>query len=223
MKHLTTLSSVTGPHADAPLFARGETENPSSVLLLFHGRGASAADMLGLSQYFTLPDTLIIVAPHAQGAQWYPHRFIVPQEENQPDLDSALQVIDESIHWINGLGIPSEKIVIGGFSQGACLTAEYVARKPLPFAGVLILSGGLIGSDEEVTKAIWSGNLQRTPVFLGCDTNDFHIPVERVEATSKVFRSLGAQVDEQLYTNMGHTISSDEIKACQDIIDALNT
>lgn len=223
MKQLTTLSAVTGPHANAPLFTRGEARNPTSALLLFHGRGASAADMLGLSQYFTLPETMMVVAPHAQGAQWYPHRFIVPQEENQPDLDSALHVVDETIHWINGLGIPSEKIVIGGFSQGACLTAEYVSRNTRTFAGVLILSGGLIGSDEEVVKASWSGNLQRTPVFLGCDTNDFHIPVERVQLTSKIFHTLGAQVDERLYTNMGHTVSSDEIKACQDIIDALNT
>lgn len=221
MKQAAVLSNVTGPHQGAQLFVQHETAQPTSALLLFHGRGASAADMLGLSQHFDLPSTMIVVAPRAQGAQWYPQRFLVPREENQPHLDSALMVVKESLDWIAQMGVSPKQTIIGGFSQGACLAADFLLRNPQPLGGVLLLSGGVIGSDEQISVTQWSGDLEHTRIFLGCDTQDFHIPVERVRLTTELLRGLNGRVDERLYSNMGHMVSSDEIRACQDIIDQL--
>jgi len=185
-------------------------------LILLHGRGASADDMLGLAQAFSLPADLAVQAPQASGYVWYPQRFIAPADQNEPYLSSALQRVDEVIGLTQ---IPAENIIIGGFSQGACLAAEYVIRSGRRWGGLLVFSGGFIGELGKARQPI--GRLDGTPVFLGCSDMDPHIPLSRVEETARLLEDMGAAVTKRIYPGMGHTINQDEITLAQQIISAL--
>lgn len=193
----------------APDKARG-------AMILIHGRGATAEDILTLASEFDQPD-FTYLAPQAAGYQWYPNRFIMPVATNEPYLSSAIQVVDDLITDLGKAGIGREKIVLAGFSQGACLALEYAARNPQRYAGLAGLSGGLIG---DVLRE-YTGSMEGTPVFLGCSDVDFHIPKERVIESAAVFRTLGASVTERLYPNMGHTVNEDEINAVKRIMAAV--
>jgi len=149
------------------------------------------------------------LAPNAAGNTWYPYRFIEPTTRNEPYLSSALHVVADAIAAANAAGVPTEKVMLLGFSQGACLALEYAARNPQRYGAVFGLSGGLIGA----TLPTYTGSLANTPVLLGCSDVDFHIPLARVQESAKAFRALGANVDERIYPNMGHTINEDEMKA----------
>jgi len=198
-------------HSGAPL---GEG---MAGMILVHGRGASATSILSLSQALKRED-VSYVAPQAHQNTWYPHSFLAPLAANEPWLSSALRVLAELAGSIAAAGVPHERIFLLGFSQGACLASEFVARNPGRYGGLVALSGGLIGNGElagaepPFDKSFdYEGDLAGTPVFFGCSDVDPHIPLSRVESSADTFRSLGAQVTKRIYTGMGHTVIDDEI------------
>ena len=193
-------------------------EQAHAAMILLHGRGASAADILGLGASFNHPE-FAYLAPQAPNATWYPYRFLAPIERNEPWLSSALGKVAALVDSVEAAGIPSEKLVLAGFSQGACLAAEFVARHPRRYGGLLVFSGGLIGPPE--TQFNYSGSLEGTPVFIGCGDSDLHIPVSRVEETAAELRNLGAAVSDRIYPGMGHMIVEDELVEARQIIKKL--
>jgi predicted esterase len=179
-------------------------------MILVHGRGASAEDILTLADEFQLDD-VAYVAPQAAGYTWYPYSFLAPIAQNEPGISSAFAVLSRLIGALQDNGVEPEHIALLGFSQGACLTLEYAARHARRYAGVFGLSGGLIGPPG--TARSYAGSCDGTPVFLGCSDVDPHIPLARVRESADVFRRLGADVDERIYRAMGHAINADEIAA----------
>jgi predicted esterase len=179
-------------------------------MIMIHGRGASAADILGLAGQFH-QSGFAYQAPQARNDAWYPYRFMEPLENNEPWLSSALDVIARLIHRLDGQGLPSDRVILLGFSQGACLATEYAARFPQRYGGIVGLSGGLIGPDGTPRPDPPPGLLDSTPVFLGCSDVDPHIPKSRVEHTAQVLSRLGGKVTTRLYPGMGHTVNEDEL------------
>jgi len=203
------LETRKGPHQGQPVLLAGEPIGRArAAMLMVHGRGATAGSILALAQELAQPG-FAYAAPQAAKNTWYPQSFLAPMERNEPGLSSGLSVIAEIMAQLSAEGIPSERTLLLGFSQGACLTLEFVARNARRYGGVAGLSGGLIGPDG--TPRNYAGSLDRTPVFLGCSDVDFHIPKERVHHTTEVLRRLGGNVTERLYPNMGHTVNQDEI------------
>jgi predicted esterase len=203
------------PHQGQPVLHMGsDSAHATSALILIHGRGADAESMRPLGEAL-MGENMTVHIPQAFSNTWYPHRFIEPVEDNEPFLSSALQVIDDIVQGFASRGIPAERIVVAGFSQGACLSSEYVARNPRRYGGVLVFSGGLIGPLG--TEFTYDGDLAGTPAFVGCSDTDFHIPVERVHETTAALRALGGDVTERIYPNMGHTINQDELDAARQI------
>ena len=199
------------PHAGQPILASGPPlADARLAAILIHGRGASAEDILSLTHELRVKDVAYL-APQAAGASWYPNTFLAPLERNEPGLSSALRVVASLIEEAGGHGVPPSRIVLMGFSQGACLSLEFAARHAQRYAAVIGLSGGLIGPPG--TPRDYSGTLDRTPVFLGCSDIDPHIPLERVRETAEVFKRMGAEVDERIYPRMGHTVNRDELDA----------
>lgn len=187
-------------------------------MILIHGRGATAPSILELAQVLH-HEGLAYLAPQAAGNTWYLYSFLSPIEQNEPGLSSGLQAIAEVLAEVEAAGIPTEKVIIGGFSQGACLASEFVARNTRRYRGLLLFSGGLIGPLG--TPQEYNGSLEGTPVFLGCSTTDFHIPAERVHETAAVFETMGADVTKRLYPNMGRTIIHAEIDEARKIVQAV--
>lgn len=205
------------PHGSMPAHAGGmPLEEAAAAMILIHGRGASARSMLTLESELESRG-LALIAPQAAGFSWYPQSFLAPIEANEPHLSSALRRIHELVEGLATRGIPPHHVLLLGFSQGACLGSEYVARHPRRYGGVAALSGGLIGPPG--IRWAQSGSLDETPIFVGCSDQDAHIPLERVQETSQHLRALGAQVDERIYPGMGHTINRDELDAVQGLID----
>ena len=185
---------------------------------MVHGRGASAESIRSLAQ--ALPaDGVAYLAPQAAGGTWYPLGFMSPILRNEPGITSAMSAIDRVLARIADAGVPPERTMLLGFSQGACLATEYVARHARRYGGVAGLSGGLIGPDG--TPRDYAGSLDGTPVFLGCSDVDFHIPAERVRETADVLRRLGGHVDMRLYPGMGHGVNEDEIEAVRALVARL--
>ena len=200
----------SAPHRDAPVQTAGvPLDEARAALLLIHGRGASAASILGLARELDVDDVAYL-APQAAGHTWYPHSFMAPIEQNEPGLSSALNLLGTLLGRVEEAGLPRERVALLGFSQGACLATEYAARHPQRYGGVFGLSGGLIG--PEGTAFEYDGTLDGTPVFLGCSDRDPHIPLERVQETTAVFREMDADVEERIYEGMGHTVNQDEIE-----------
>jgi phospholipase/carboxylesterase len=186
------------------------------VMIMIHGRGASAQSILSLSQYFDTTD-IAFVAPQASGSTWYPYSFLAPMDQNEPGLSSALKMIGELVEKLETEnGFAREDIYLLGFSQGACLSLEFAARNAGRFGGVFGLSGGLIG--PEGTPRNYPGSMSETPVFLGCSDIDHHIPKERVIESGEVFEKLGAKVKMQLFKNFGHSVNEEEIAAVNQIL-----
>ncbi len=186
----------------------------SGVMIMIHGRGASAESILSLAAEFQHPNYTYI-APQAADNQWYPYRFLEPVQRNEPYLSSALGIIASLIEYLNTDEIPTERILLLGFSQGACLALEYAARNAMRYRGVVGLSGGLIG---EVVRTDYPGSLDGTPVFLGCSDVDFHIPKARVDESADVLAQLGASVTKRIYPGMGHTVNEDELDFIKSIM-----
>lgn len=200
------------PHAHAPVLQWGPPPGEAPVgLVLLHGRGDSAAGILGLAPELAARGSgpVTVLAPDAVGSQWYPQRFLEPVERNEPWLGSALALVDRTVGALEEAGLPRERIVVAGFSQGACLALEYVARTGGAWGGAVGLSGGLIGA--EVDPARYPGRLDRTTVFLGCSDVDAHIPEERVHASGRQLLAQGASVVSRIYPGMAHTVNADEL------------
>ncbi|MBZ0284139.1 MAG: dienelactone hydrolase family protein [Anaerolineae bacterium] len=191
-------------HAGAPL------EQAKAAMILVHGRGATAESILSLVPEIDQPG-FAYLAPQAANYTWYPNSFLMPIPSNEPWLSSALETVGSVLKAVNEAGIPSEKVILLGFSQGACLATEFSARNAQRYGGVVGLSGGLIGPDG--TPRDYAGSLDGTPVFLGCSDVDFHIPKERVQHSAEVLQQLGGNVTARLYPNMGHTVNEDELAA----------
>jgi len=198
-----------GLHQGQPVRVAGEPlDRAQAAMLMVHGRGASAEDILSLSDQFN-QSGFAYLAPQAAENTWYPNRFLVPLAENEPWLSSALAFVGEVFAEIVKAGIPPELVMLLGFSQGACLALEYAARNAQRYGGIVGLSGALIGPDD--TPRDYQGSLAGTPVFLGCSDVDFHVPKERVDQTAKVLGKLGGEVTERLYPNLDHSVNQDEI------------
>lgn len=218
---MISLDEVRGPHRGQEVRSFGESlESAAAAMVMVHGRGASARDILTLASELKVPG-FAYVAPQAAGGTWYPNSFLAPIASNEPYLSSALDVIAEIVRQIGAAGIPAERTMLLGFSQGACLSLEYAARNARRYGGVVGLSGGVIGPDEAPRD--YPGSMEGTPVFLGCSDVDFHIPKERVEESAVVFERLAASVEMRLYPGMGHTINTDEIAYVQGMMERVVT
>jgi predicted esterase len=203
------------PHANAPvLHAGAPLEDARFVAVMLHGRGAGAQDILNLSQEFSARDVAYL-APQAAGNTWYPYSFLMPLEQNEPALGSALRLVESLLASLAEKQVPANRIALMGFSQGACLTLEFAARNAQRYALLAAFSGGLIGPPGTARK--YSGSLDGTPVFLGCSDVDPHIPIDRVHESADVFTRMGARVDRRVFPGMAHTINGAEI----DAVDAL--
>lgn len=192
-------------------------EKAEKIVLLLHGRGATADNILGLSMEFRPDARICYIAPQATHNAWYPQSFMEPTEKNEPWLSSALQLLEELVQQLLDKGKTRKQIVIAGFSQGACLATEFASRNAARYGGVIAFSGGLIGDVIEPSR--YSGDFARTPVFLGCSDVDMHIPEARVHETARLMEKMGARVKTQIYPNMPHTINQDEILKAQAILD----
>lgn len=197
------------PHAGQPVETFGAPlERARVAVIMVHGRNAAPANILDLSRRFDCPDAAFM-APAAAGGAWYPHGFMAPIAQNEPGISSAISVIHGLIDDIVAKGIPSERIVLLGFSQGACLSATAAQRRPARYGGVIVYSGGLIGPHGTAWEE--RGAFDGTPVFLGCSDIDAHIPEERVRASGALFARMGADVTLRIYPGMGHAVNDDEI------------
>jgi len=201
--------SIHGPHQGQPLLAAGEPlDRARAAMVIVHGRGASAESILDLAIELNQSGWAYL-APQAAGNTWYPHSFLAPLASNEPGLSSGLAALTNVLAHVAQAGIPQERTMLLGFSQGACLALEFVARNARSYGGVAGLSGGLIGPDG--TPRDYPGSLAGTPVFLCCSDVDFHVPKERVQLTAEVLQRLGGKVTMRLYPGMGHTVNQDEI------------
>lgn len=185
------------------------------AVIFIHGRGGSARDILGLSKELNVKD-YALVAPQATNNSWYPLSFLAPIQQNEPWLSSAISILSDLVTEINRAGINSSNIYFVGFSQGACLSLEFVTRHARLWGGVAAFTGGLIG--DKIYTENYSGDFAGTPVFIGTSDPDPHVPVERVKATAKLMQSLNAKVTEKVYPQMGHTIIKEEIDLVNELI-----
>ncbi len=211
-----------GPHWGVPPVTAGTPLRAASyALVLVHGRGGSAEGMLPIAKAARATEAAL-VAPAATGNSWYPKRFLDPREHNEPWLSSALASVGAAVNQVRAAGIPSERIILVGFSQGACLTLEYAtmaATSHIRFGGVAALAGGLIG--DPLVPRRDQGSLGGTPVLLACGNVDAHIPEAIVRSSAEVFRALGASVDLRIYPGIGHDIVGDEIDALTEMVNTV--
>ena len=212
-------NALKGPHQGQPVRTAGEPiERAQAAMLMVHGRGARAKDILSLADQLAQPG-FAYLAPQGADNAWYPNRFLDPISSNEPWLSSALAFASEVLDQIMDAGISPERVILLGFSQGACLTLEFAARNARRYGGLAGLSGALI--DPDGTPREYTGSLAGTPVFLGCSDVDFHVPKERVGQTAGVLRRLGAEVTERLYPDMDHSINQDEIDFIRSMMSTL--
>lgn len=202
-------------HTKKIVTAGKSLDEAEKVLILLHGRGGSAEDILSLAGYLNVKDYALI-APQATGNTWYPYSFLAPVAENEPYLSGALSVLKDIVQDLQEQGFAPGNIYFAGFSQGACLTLEFVTRNAARYGGVVAFTGGLIG--DKINRGNYNGDFGGTPVFIGTSDPDPHVPVERVYATSNILREMHAQVTEKVYSNMGHTISQDEVEQANGLV-----
>ena len=213
------MTSSDDPHRGQPVLTAGAAlAGARGALIMLHGRGANAADIIGLADLIETAG-LACLAPDAAGHAWYPNPFMTAAARNQPWLSSALGIVAGLIERAGAAGIAPEQVAILGFSQGACLALEFAARNPRRYGAVLALSGGLIG--ERIVAADYAGSLAGTPVFLGCSDVDPFIPLVRVRESAAAMRHLGAAVTERIYPGAAHTVVSDEVAVARAMIDAM--
>jgi len=208
-----------GPHAKQPVAAAGAAlgESPVAVIMV-HGRNAGPENILDLVPRLDRP-RLSYLAPAAADRAWYPLSFLAPRERNEPWLSSALSALEAVVRTVSERGIPSERIVLLGFSQGACLTAEFAASHARRYGGVVVYSGGLIGPPG--SRWSYEGGFDGTPVFLGCSDVDSHVPEARVNESAVEFERMGGVVTRRIYPGMGHLVNDDEIGWTQRMLDAV--
>ncbi|HZI99220.1 MAG TPA: alpha/beta hydrolase [Gemmatimonadaceae bacterium] len=207
---------MAGPHQGMPVRTMGvPLEKARAAMVMVHGRGATAESILSLVPALT-PQGFAFLAPQASGNTWYPNSFMAPMPSNEPGISSGITAIADVIAMISDAGIPLEKTMLLGFSQGACLSVEYAARNAARYGGIAVLSGGLIGPDG--TPRNYVGSFDDTPVFFGCSDIDGHIPALRVTESASALRHMGARVTMKLYPGMGHLVNEDEIAAVNSIM-----
>jgi len=205
------------PHEGQPLEQSGPPPGQSAaVVILAHGRNAGPSNILDLARRLDRPD-LTYLAPAAAGRTWYPNSFMAGIASNEPGLSSGLAVLGTLVARIEAAGVPQSKIVLAGFSQGACLVSEFAIRQAARFGGVLAFSGGAIGPPG--TTWNYPGRFDGTPVFLGCSDQDAHVPEARVRETAEVFARMGADVTLRIYSGMGHLVNEDEISFARGLLD----
>jgi predicted esterase len=217
--HLDLKRSVPPPHGGGRILAAGAPiATAGAALILVHGRGATAEDILELGSEWRAPG-FALLAPQAADFTWYPRTFMAPLDQNEPDLSSALALLAALVAEVEDHGVPPSRQILLGFSQGGCLALEFAGRNATRRGGVVALSGGLIGPPGR--RWNFEGSLLGTPVFLGCSDHDPHIPAGRVLESSTEMKRLGGDVDARLYPGLGHTVNRDELKAVQALIDRL--
>jgi predicted esterase len=208
-----------GVHQGQPVLSAGAAlAGAHAALVMVHGRGATAANILTFAGELARPG-LTVLAPQAAGNTWYPESFLAPLAANEPDLSSALALLGAVLAQIGAAGIPAERTVLLGFSQGACLALEYAARHARRYGGLVGWSGGLIGPDD--IPRDYPGSLAGTPLFLGCSTADPYIPEPRVALSAGVLRRLGAVVTERIYPGLGHSVNEDELAAARAMVEVV--
>jgi predicted esterase len=201
-----------------PVLEAGEPlAKARAAMILVHGRGATAGDIMTIGAELSHPG-FAYFAPQASGNAWYPNPFTAPLDTNEPYLSSALSVLEGLLARVE-TAVPAQRVILLGFSQGACLTLEFAARHARRYGGVVGLSGGLIGPDG--TPRDYPGSFEGTPVFLGCSDVDPHIRKDRVEEAAEVFKRMGARMTMRLYPGMGHTVNPDEIEAVREIVESV--
>jgi phospholipase/carboxylesterase len=202
-------------HSQNIITAGKDISEAKKVLILLHGRGGNAREFLSLANHLDVSD-FALLAPQATNSSWYPHSFLAKPAENEPWLSSVLDILNDLLEEIKSKGITSENIYFTGFSQGACLTAEFVTRNASRFGGVVLFTGGLIG--DKIYAENYKGDFAGTPVFIGTGNPDVHVPLERVNETTKIMKKMNAAVTVKVYDNRPHSISQDEIKTANEII-----
>jgi len=238
------------PHADEELVTAGAPVGEAdAAVVLVHGRGATARSIVGFGEEVAgdgdvalspaakppaVRETggLSLLAPQAAANTWYPSSFLAPVADNEPGRSSGLRAVGRAVETVTEAGVPPERVLVTGFSQGACLASEFVARNPTRYGGLAVLSGGLIGESVDIDDYVSHAaaavdrdaaeSLGGTPAFLGCSDVDPHIPEERVHETTAVLDALGADVDERIYEGMGHGINEDETNAVAALVSSLS-
>jgi len=193
---------------DKELIIKGELVSEKPLLIMVHGRGATANNILSLADHLSV-ENFTLIAPQAQNHTWYPYSFMAPLQQNQPSLDNALGWLNEILKKAKNLGIENERIFFLGFSQGACLTLEFAARNAKKYGGIIAFTGGLIGN--KITLENYNGNFHGTKIYIGTSDPDPHVPLGRVKETETVLKQMCAEVDVDVFPGMGHTIVQDEI------------
>lgn len=214
-----TLAGYRGPHQGQPVRRAGTPLNEArAAMVMVHGRGATAESILALVPALDAGG-FAYLAPQAAGGTWYPNSFMAPIPGNEPGITSGLAAIGDVIAVIEAAGIPLERTMLLGFSQGACLSLEYAARNAARYGGLVCLSGGLIG--PEGTPRDYTGTFEQTPAFLGCSDIDAHIPATRVLESAEILKGMGSDVLAKLYPSMGHLVNDDEIDKVRGMMTAL--
>ena len=207
------------PHRHQPLVQVGQPlSSARGAVIMIHGRNAAPANILSLVPLLDRP-AFAYLAPAAADGTWYPHSFLAERERNEPGLSSALAVLERVVNDTVSGGVPKERIVLLGFSQGACLTAEFAASHADRYGGVIVFTGGLIGPSG--TTWPYPGSFKGTPVFLGSSDVDAHVPRTRVAESREVFERMGAAVTERIYPGMGHLVNDDEIQFARGVMDSI--
>jgi phospholipase/carboxylesterase len=202
-------------HKKAVIAAGKKLSGASKVLIMIHGRGASAQDILSVADYLAV-NGFALLAPQATNNTWYPYSFLAKPSENEPWLSSAIALIGEVVEDVHKAGVSNEHIFLLGFSQGACLALEFAARNASGYGGIVAFTGGLIG--DKIYKENYQGDFGGTPVFIGSSDPDPHVPVARVEETAVILEGMHARLTKKIYKNMGHTINQDEIDTANEVI-----
>jgi predicted esterase len=208
-----------GPHAGQPVATAGTPiEQARAAMILVHGRNAAPANILDIARTLDRPG-FAFLAPAAAGRTWYPHSFMADTASNEPGLSSGLAVLEGLVSDVLARGMPPARLVLLGFSQGACLTAEYAVRHPRAYGGVIVYSGGLIGPPGTTWDT--SGSFDGATAFLGCSDIDSHVPKTRVDESAAVFEAMGAAVTKRIYPSMAHTVNDDEIAFTRALMDRI--
>ena len=210
------MNTAANTHLQQPVLSLGAPfKDAQQVMILLHGRGASAESILSLAAEFEASNVHYL-APQAHQSRWYPYSFLSPLERNEPDLTFALERVDTMVNQLLTSGKSLDQIILAGFSQGACLASEYVIRNPRRYGGLVVLSGGWIGPQN--TSRTSDADLDGMPVFIGCSDIDQFIPESRVRETASLFEAMNATVDLQIYSGMDHTVNLDEISRVNNLL-----
>ena len=190
------------------LIIKGELKPANPLLVMVHGRGATAHNIMSLADHLSV-ENFTLVAPQAPNHTWYPYSFLAPQSQNQPSLGKALEQLDDILKMAEKAGVENEKIFFLGFSQGACLALEYATRNAKKYGGIIAFTGGLIG--DKIIAENYHGNFNGTKIYIGSSDPDPHVPIYRVQETETILKQMGAEVDVDIFPGMGHTIVQEEI------------